>query len=308
MSPLPVIALSCGRPARERWRELCSSEDPSSRAEPCAGRSLIWADEFEGPRGSPPDPGRWTLDTGYGWGDAELQSYTDRPSNVSLDGEGNLAITARQEKYTGADGATARYTSGRLNTQEKFEFAYGKVEARIQSPAGRGLLPAFWAAGSNLDASAGRRWRARLHGDKRRDPRTLHVALHGPRRGDTGYRVGARLRSPTALSDAFHVYGAIWSPGRIAFTLDGKVHAVRTPARASRAARGGASSTRSSSCSRSPSARGGWPPRTPPPAGRRRCSSIGSASVGAARPSAPSCAHGSSATCPTRPPRPEAGR
>ena len=64
-----------------------------------------WADEFNGPRGRLPNSRKWTLETGYGWGDGERQSYTRRPANVALDGKGHLAITARRERYTEPMGA-----------------------------------------------------------------------------------------------------------------------------------------------------------------------------------------------------------
>src|SRR6185503_15315629 len=117
---LLVIGLLLGVVAARR------SSDAST--EPHASReSVAWSDNFSGPRGRLPDPRKWSLETGYGWGDGELQSFTGRPANVSLDGRGHLAITARRERYTGHDGRTASYTSARLNTQRKFEFAYGNV-------------------------------------------------------------------------------------------------------------------------------------------------------------------------------------
>jgi beta-glucanase (GH16 family) len=195
-----------------------------------AARPLAWHDEFNGPRGTRPDPRKWSFETGHGWGDRELQSYTSRPRNASLDGRGHLVITARREPYTGPDQRPADYTSARINSQAKFEFASGRVEARIRVPGGRSLHPAFWALGSNLDKvgwpAAGEIDLMEVFGD---DPFTVHGTLHGPRSGGAEYKVGATHRARVRLSKGFHIYGVSWRPGRIAFRLDGDVYAVRTP-------------------------------------------------------------------------------
>jgi beta-glucanase (GH16 family) len=199
-------------------------------ARPARGEvgALAWSDEFNGPRGERPDPRKWSFETGYGWGDHELQSYTTRRANASLDGHGHLAITARRGRYTGADGRTAGYTSARLNSSAKFELAYGRVEARIKVPRGRGLLPAFWALGTDLDKvgwpAAGEIDAMEVNG---REPFTVHGTLHGPRADNQEYSLEATRRTPVPLARGFHVYGISWSPGRIAFRLDGEVYAVQ---------------------------------------------------------------------------------
>jgi beta-glucanase (GH16 family) len=202
--------------------------DPAPDARGAA--RLAWKDEFNGPRGARPNPRKWSFETGYGWGNRELQSYTSRPRNASLDGRGHLVITARREQYTGADQRPASYTSARINSHAKFEFAYGHVDARVRVPGGRGLLPAFWALGSNLDKVG---WPAsgeidvmEVFGD---EPFTVQGTLHGPRSGHEEYAVGATRRARARLSKGFHVYGVSWRPGRIAFRFDGDVYAVRTP-------------------------------------------------------------------------------
>ncbi len=102
----------------------------------------IWNDEFDGAAGSLPDPGHWVIETGnHGFGGAELQAYTNRPSNVHLDGQGNLIITARRENYNNRP-----YTSGRIHTRGIATFDYGAFEARIKDPKGSGFGPTFWLA------------------------------------------------------------------------------------------------------------------------------------------------------------------
>jgi beta-glucanase (GH16 family) len=190
---------------------------------------LVWADEFRGPRGARPDPDKWRFETGFGWGDGELQYY--RRANAALDGAGHLAIEGRMEAYTDVHGVAADYTSARLNSDDRFEFAYGRIEARIRVPAGRGLVAAFWALGTNLSAVG---WPASGEIDVMEvngaEPRTLVGNLHGPRRGHKDYSLDAERRVAEPLSDRFHVYGVSWAPGRIAFSFDGKVYAVRTRA------------------------------------------------------------------------------
>ena len=121
-----LVAIEAGRPS-----------NPTRNAEPPprgAAGSLIWADEFDGPRGRRPYPRKWRFETGYGWGDRELQAYTARRSNASVDGWGCLAITARKAADVPSDGDTTSHTSARLNTRDRFEFAYGLLEARMCRP------------------------------------------------------------------------------------------------------------------------------------------------------------------------------
>src|SRR5580693_5900361 len=87
---------------------------------------LVWSDEFNGPANSAPDPTKWTFDIGAGgWGNNELEFYTQRRKNVYVDGNGNLVIKALNKKYNGSD-----YTSARLLTQGLFTQLYGRIEAR----------------------------------------------------------------------------------------------------------------------------------------------------------------------------------
>jgi beta-glucanase (GH16 family) len=193
---------------------------------------LVWSDDFNGEAGASPDPTKWTFDVGGGgWGSGELQYYTSSPSNAALDGRGDLTLTARAEKYSGADGVTSRYTSARLQTLNTFQFTYGTMEARIRVPRGDGLLPTFWALGSeayggpNAWPACGEIDAMEVLGSA---PRVLHGTIHGPWPWAPG-GVGTRLRSPVPLSDGFHSYGVRWSPRRIAFMLDGTTYRTLKP-------------------------------------------------------------------------------
>lgn len=193
---------------------------------------LVWSDDFNGPSGRAPDPTKWqAVSGGNGWGNEELEYYTPRAANVSLDGAGHLAITARQETYTGPDGVTRGYTSARIQTKGLFQTRYGTIEARIQLPVGRGLWPAFWMLGSNIDTED---WPACGEIDVMEnigsDPFTAHGTIHGPESATgAAYGLGATVRSPTSLATGFHVYRATWSPTAISFSLDGRTYETRTP-------------------------------------------------------------------------------
>jgi beta-glucanase (GH16 family) len=96
---------------------------------------LVWADEFDGPAGAPPDPRTWQPETGgHGWGNAELQYYTGEASNAALDGAGHLAITVRRAdpELAAARYDGCRYTSARLITKDLRSFRYGLIEASIK--------------------------------------------------------------------------------------------------------------------------------------------------------------------------------
>lgn len=119
--------------------------------------TLAWADEFDGDTGTPADLRYWTYETGgHGWGNDELQYYTDSTDNAAHDGEGNLVITMRKLDDPAASGldcwyGPCQYTSARLITENKVELKHGRVETRVKLPEGKaGIWPAFWALGNDF--------------------------------------------------------------------------------------------------------------------------------------------------------------
>ena len=127
----------------------CFSQNPATP--PTSDWTMVWSDEFSGPNGSPIDRTKWIAETGgKGWGNHELEYYTDHSENASLQ-DGNLVIRALQEKYIGPDGVERNYTSARLKTFGKFSQTYGRFEARIKIPDGQGIWPAFWMLGDDID-------------------------------------------------------------------------------------------------------------------------------------------------------------
>ena len=193
------------------------------------GYTLVWSDEFNGKDGSLPDASKWTYDIGgSGWGNHELEYYTNRPENARIE-DGKLVITARQETYAGPDGAKFDYTSARLKTQGLFSQAYGRFEARIKLPAGQGMWPAFWMLGENF-GSVG--WpkcgEIDIMENVGKELGINHGSLHGPSSTNATSDLTATITLPAGqkLSDDFHVYAAEWEPGAVRFYLDSNLYAT----------------------------------------------------------------------------------
>jgi beta-glucanase (GH16 family) len=167
-----------------------------------------------------PNSSIWTYDIGRGsenngWGNNELQFYTDRPENVVVQ-NGYLIITAKQEAFGGAS-----YTSARLKTQNIFDQKYGRFEARIKLPLGQGLWPAFWMLGSNIDQVG---WPQCGEIDVMEylgnSPTKVLGTIHGP-----GYSAGESISKTYTLSNSrfdneFHVFGVEWSENHINWYVD----------------------------------------------------------------------------------------
>jgi beta-glucanase (GH16 family) len=193
--------------------------------------ALVWSDEFNGKDGSPPDPSKWTYDIGgSGWGNHELEYYTNRPENARIE-DGKLVITARQEAYTGPDGAKFNYTSARLKSQGLFSQVYGRFEARIKLPSGQGIWPAFWMLGDNIDSVG---WpksgEIDIMENVGKEPGINHCSLHGPSSTNATSDRTATITLPPGqkLSDDFHVYAVEWEPGAVRFYLDANLYATFT--------------------------------------------------------------------------------
>jgi beta-glucanase (GH16 family) len=191
---------------------------------------LTWSDEFNAPDGSPPDPAKWNIVTGgKGFGNNELETYTGRPANVQQQ-NGNLVITARKEDLSGPDGVPRNYTSARINTSGHFAQPYGRFEARIKLPTGKGIWPAFWLLGEDHETN---HWPNCgeidiLEAIGATD--TIYSTIHGP--GYSGARgISQKFPLPAGESvTAFHVYAVEWAPNDIKFFFDDHLIAHRTPA------------------------------------------------------------------------------
>ena len=194
--------------------------------------SLVWSDEFNGPNGSGVDTIKWVPEMGgSGWGNNELEYYTNRLQNAALE-NGSLAIKALNETYTGQDNVARSYTSARLKTQTRFSLSYGRIEARLKVPYGQGMWTAFWMLGTNIDQVG---WPACGEMDIMenigREPSIVHGTLHGP-----GYSGGNGLEASYSLpigkhfADDFHTFAIEWEPNVVRFYVDGLLYKARTPA------------------------------------------------------------------------------
>ena len=99
---------------------------------------LVWADEFN--YNGLPDPAKWGYDVGgHGWGNKELQFYTERRKENARVENGLLIIEARRDAWEGHE-----YTSARLVSKDKGDWSYGRFEVKAKLPSGRGTWPAIW--------------------------------------------------------------------------------------------------------------------------------------------------------------------
>jgi beta-glucanase (GH16 family) len=196
---------------------------------PTSSAPLVWSDEFNGAAGTPPNPSIWNHEVGdgsangnTGWGNNELEYYTDSTDNAALDGQGNLQIVARKAPssltcYYGP----CQYTSARLTTQNKMQFMYGRIEARIRIPQGAGMWPAFWGLGTNIGRVG---WPTSgeidIMENVGRQPGLLYATIHGPGySGANGF--GGTYQASGDLSSVFHVYAIDWRPGHVDWLIDG---------------------------------------------------------------------------------------
>lgn len=177
--------------------------------------TLVWSDEF---LGSTINPNNWTHEIGGGgWGNNELQYYTDRADNSYIQ-NGKLVIEAKEESFGGRD-----YTSARLITKGKQFFKYGRIEARIKLPYGQGLWPAFWMLGENISSIG---WPAcgeidimEMIGGTNND-HVVHGTLHWEFNGHAQFG-NQYVLSSGIFADDYHVFTIEWNPQTIKWFVDG---------------------------------------------------------------------------------------
>lgn len=198
-------------------------------------RKTAFRDEFNGPSGAMPDSAKWTAEVGGGgWGNQELQYYRNSPENAYMDGNGNLVIKAIKEPAQSTLSCwygPCRYTSARLITKAKFDRRYGRVEARIKVPRGKGVWPAFWMLGSNIDTVS---WpqcgEIDIMEHIGREPNTVYGTLHGPGySGANGISTAFNLPGGAAVADTSHVYTIEWSASEIRWYVDGAQFKIVKP-------------------------------------------------------------------------------
>lgn len=176
--------------------------------------NLVWSDDFNS---NTLDQTKWTYELGGGgWGNNELQSYTNTPENVFLDGS-HLVIRARQQAGSNV------YTSGRLITKGKQSFQFGRIDVRAKVPKGKGVWPAIWMLGADIDQNnwpvCGEIDIMELRGSK---PREMLSTMHFGNSTATHQYKGTTKQLTADLSDEFHVFTVVRSRNLMRFFLDGQ--------------------------------------------------------------------------------------
>lgn len=179
-----------------------------------------WQDEFT--YSGKPDAAKWSYDLGdHGWGNNELENYTDKIGNAEVK-NGNLVITAVKEPS-----GKQQYSSARLVSKGKGDFLYGKFEIRAKLPKGRGTWPAIWMLASGSEYG-NKGWpdngeidimehvgfdQERLHGN-------IHTkAFNHAIKTNKGNNVIVK-----GLSEDFHVYTCEWTPETVTILVDGNAY------------------------------------------------------------------------------------
>jgi len=182
-----------------------------------SGMTLAWSDEFNG---KTLNTSSWTYETGgSGWGNNELEYYTNSVKNTFLTG-GYLVIEARKETY-----GTNSYTSARLKTQDKKTFTYGRIDIRAKLPKGQGLWPALWMLGNNISQS-GYGWPAcgeidimeLVGNNSQRVYSTVHWGQENSSFHDS--KGGNYSLSTGSFNDTFHVFSMQWDTSKMVFLID----------------------------------------------------------------------------------------
>jgi glycosyl hydrolase family 16 len=187
---------------------------PPTGGAPAGFPRLIWSDEFTG---SAINASNWTFDLGNsGWGNNELENYTNRPVNARVE-NGTLVIEARRENLGGS-----QYTSARLKTEGRRSFGVNTwVEARIQVPQGQGIWPAFWMLGNSISTVG---WPACGEIDimemRGQNPFQNLGTMHWEA-NDAYAGFGGNITSPVSLAAGFHTFAMSRTASAIKWYLDG---------------------------------------------------------------------------------------
>lgn len=213
--PLLFLAISVSLPAQTAWK-------------------LVWSDEFNGAANTPPDPTIWNYDLGGGgWGNGEQETYTNSVNNAFEDGAGHLVIRAIRD--SSGNYTSARIRSGMVSASDaaNVTFQYGKIEARIKLPYGKGVWPAFWMLGSNFESvnwpQCGEVDILENFGQNFESASIIHGSLHGP--NFTGSLIGAPYTLPNEekFTDDFHNFSIEWSENAINYFVDGALYESLNP-------------------------------------------------------------------------------
>ena len=182
------------------------------------GWKLAWSDEFD--YSGLPDATKWDYGVGgHGWGNNELQYYTKQDTFNAIVENGCLKIIARKQKKE-----KNKYTSARLVTNGKAEFLYGKFEIRAKLAAGKGIWPAFWMLGTNIDKEG---WPKCGEIDIMEHVGYEKDSIYGTIHSESYNHIKGTQKGKAIFIEnpynSFHVYSLEWTPEKIDFLLDGQI-------------------------------------------------------------------------------------
>jgi beta-glucanase (GH16 family) len=234
-----AIAIRAPGPAGRVAKQTFTTDIPSG--------TLVWADEFANASGTnaAPDPKVWTYDTGYQCcGNHEQETYCAWGSNTVPCDASNPSV------YAGVDGylhmvaralSSGVYSSGRVKSQGRISFLYGRIEARMKLPESQGMWPAFWMLGNNI---ATIQWPAcgeldiMEHIDGSVPPEAaggrvagydwIAGSVHGGPSGHSEINGSERYHASGFSAADWHVYGMIWSKGQVEFYVDDPANVYAT--------------------------------------------------------------------------------
>ncbi len=213
---------------------VSSSFNNAAQAVTVPAEKTLWTQHFSSKAGTRVDPRFWSYDlgNGMGWGNLEQQYYTNKNANISMDGKGRLVINAiklnpddPKDQYITNWCIDCKYSSAKIVTRGKLGFKYGSISARIQTPAGTGMWPAFWMLGVPRSTCDGWPSCGEIDIVEARGSQEYHsvASLHGP-----GYSGGNALSNyyfsgNTPLTAGFHIYRVDWLQNSIKFYVDGNL-------------------------------------------------------------------------------------
>jgi beta-glucanase (GH16 family) len=218
IATLILVLSACETPSDIDPRSIVNEE--CSYLENIDDWQPVWCDEFD--QDGLPDPSRWGYDVGgHGWGNQELQFYTQADLDNAFIEDGILNIKTLAETM-----GSNQYTSARLVSKYRGDWLYGRIQVRAKMPSGRGLWPAIWMLPTNWIYGE---WPASGEIDIMEyvgyDPEMVHGTIHtGAFNHMMNTQIGFSRRVPT-VEDAFHVYEMIWEPGKIELFIDGERYA-----------------------------------------------------------------------------------
>ena len=149
-----------------------------------------------------------------GWGNGEQQTYDAQQVVVR---DGRLQITAQQD-------AEGIIHSGKITTEGKFVTRFGRIEARVKVPAGRGTWPAFWMMPESADKPWPNEGEIDILEWTGNHPHRVIGAVHFGDVWPDNVHYSETLLTPTNWSEGFHTYGVLWEPGAVHWYVDGRIH------------------------------------------------------------------------------------